>query len=124
MIALALMAALALAMPAKAFEAVATGNVNLRMGPGTNHARLTTVPVGAPMLVFGCTASNSWCDVGYGHARGWVSGRYIRPVSYGGPQFQHAGSPVVVIQPQVRFLREPVYVERVPTYHVAPHGWS
>lgn len=58
-------------------KAVATANVNLRAGPSTRYPVVLTVPVGAPMLVHGCLATMSWCDVGFAGARGWVAASYV-----------------------------------------------
>ena len=69
----------ALALPgvAAAATAYATGDVNLRAGPGTNYPVATVVDAGAPVNVFGCLTGYSWCDVSFNGVRGWVSGRYL-----------------------------------------------
>jgi uncharacterized protein YraI len=54
-----------------------TGNVNLRTGPGTGYPRVTTLPVGAAVVIEGCLAGWTWCDVAYGDLRGWVAGSYV-----------------------------------------------
>ncbi|WP_424134415.1 SH3 domain-containing protein [Roseomonas chloroacetimidivorans] len=69
---------LALAAPASAAPGFATGNVNLRAGPGTNYPQVTVVPAGAPVEIFGCLEGYSWCDVGFGQVRGWVSSNYLQ----------------------------------------------
>jgi uncharacterized protein YraI len=58
-------------------EAVTTGAVNMRAGPGTRFPVVTTIPAGAIVGVYGCVQDYSWCDTGWGNARGWVSSRYI-----------------------------------------------
>lgn len=70
------MALLAAVLPTAALAAPAytTGNVNLRTGPGTQFAKIATVPAGALVDAGPCT---SWCRVRFlGHS-GWVSGSYI-----------------------------------------------
>ena len=45
-------------------------NVNLRQGPGTSYAIVTTIPAGAPVAVSGC--SGGWCQVSFQGANGYV----------------------------------------------------
>jgi len=68
--------AVALAAPglASAATSIATGDVNLRTGPGTQYRKIVVVPAGARLRVYGCT---SWCSVKYRNYRGWVSARYV-----------------------------------------------
>jgi uncharacterized protein YraI len=72
---------------ADAASARLTGNVNLRAGPGTQYYKVTSLPAGAPVEVFGCLPQYTWCDIGYGGLRGWVSARYLS-VFYAGPTFR------------------------------------
>ena len=67
-----------LAVPTMAMAAWGhvTGNVNLRTGPGTNYARITTLPAGASVFVNGA-AGNGWVNVRYGNVTGYVSGNYV-----------------------------------------------
>lgn len=97
-----------LASAAQAAPGVATGSVNMRTGPGTNYAKITTIPAGAPVEVFGCS---SWCQVAYGGAQGYASARYI---STGGgyapapPVYQPAPPPVVYAPPRGYGYRAPM----------------
>lgn len=59
---------------AAAAPGFAKGSVNLRTGPGTNYARIATIPVGARVEVLGCAR---WCELIYAGRRGWASGAYI-----------------------------------------------
>ncbi|HEY8614524.1 MAG TPA: SH3 domain-containing protein [Roseomonas sp.] len=68
---------LGLAGPASAAPGFATGTVNLRAGPGITYPQVTVVPAGAPVEIFGCLQGYSWCDVGFGQVRGWVSANYL-----------------------------------------------
>ncbi|WP_338661819.1 SH3 domain-containing protein [Pararoseomonas sp. SCSIO 73927] len=67
-----------LAAPASAAPGFATGNVNLRAGPGTTYPKVVVVPTGAGVEIFGCLQGYSWCDVGFGGVRGWVSSNYLQ----------------------------------------------
>jgi uncharacterized protein YraI len=84
-IATAGMVAAALALSAAAAEAApgrATGAVNMRTGPGTGYARITTIPAGARIQVYDC---GSWCRVTYAGRSGWVSAGYV---ATGGPRMR------------------------------------
>lgn len=77
--------------------AVATGNVNLRAGPGTIYPIIGTVPAGAPIITHGCLTDHRWCDASWGDQRGWLSASYIQVV--------YAGRPVVLTPDLIRTLR-------------------
>ncbi len=66
-----------------AVNAYATGNVNMRTCGSTRCPRIATVPVGAPVTIYGCTGGYGWCDTQYGGYRGWVSGRYLQATAPG-----------------------------------------
>ena len=66
-----------------AVNAFATGNVNMRTCGSTSCPRITTIPVGAPVVIYGCTGGYGWCDTQYGGTRGWVSGRYLQATAPG-----------------------------------------
>jgi uncharacterized protein YraI len=66
-----------------AVSAYATGNVNMRTCGSTSCPRITTVPAGAPVTIYGCTGGYGWCDTQYGGYRGWVSGRYLQAIAPG-----------------------------------------
>ncbi|MHB0677978.1 SH3 domain-containing protein, partial [Roseomonas mucosa] len=70
--------ALGVVAPASAAPGYATGDVNLRAGPGTAYPRVATIGAGAPLEIFGCLDGYNWCDVGAGGMRGWVSGSYLQ----------------------------------------------
>lgn len=59
---------------AVAAPGVAKGSVNLRAGPGTNYARIATIPSGAPVTVLRCAR---WCEVVFAGRQGWASAAYI-----------------------------------------------
>ncbi|MGR6465938.1 SH3 domain-containing protein [Rhizobium sp. PAMB 3182] len=89
---LAVASALCLGFSAAAASAATQSHtlatVNLRAGPSTAYPVIKVMPVGAPIVTFGCLANYSWCDVGYAGNRGWVSAKYI--------QVDYNGAPVVV----------------------------
>ena len=61
-------------------DAFTSGNLNMRVGPGTGHARIVTIPADAGVTIYGC--SGNWCDVGWAGYRGWVSARYLDTVRH------------------------------------------
>ena len=105
----ALALAAAVTVPSIANAAQTNGSVNLRTGPGRDYARLTTIPGGAYIEVYGCSAS--WCQVSWNHWNGYIASRDIASdVRYTTPP---------------RYVAPPVYT---PAY-VAPAaglslGWS
>lgn len=86
------------AAPALAANGYATGNVNMRTGPGTSYAKITTIPAGAPVTIYDCP---SWCNVAWAGRRGWVSSNYVEG---GLPQARIYVPPrQVYVAPTVRF---------------------
>lgn len=77
---------LAIPAAAEASDGFVTADVNMRAGPSVSYPRITVLPQGAPIDVYGCLASYTWCDVGYYHMRGWVSSRYLS-IFYDGPSY-------------------------------------
>lgn len=71
-------AAAGLALPTVAAAqtlAQVTTDLNLRAGPGTNHAAIGVMPRGAQVQIHQCPGS--WCQVSYGGTTGWASQRYL-----------------------------------------------
>ncbi|WP_163266390.1 SH3 domain-containing protein [Chelativorans alearense] len=62
---------------ASAADAYTTTNVNMRAGPSTHFPRITTLPAGAAVTIYGCTRSWDWCDTSWRGLRGWVSAHYL-----------------------------------------------
>jgi len=89
-----LAAAVLCSAAAQAVPGMATGNVNMRTGPSTGYAVITTIPVGAPVEVHRC---DRWCEVSYAGRRGWASGNYIAS--------GYAVQPVPVVPPTVYAYR-------------------
>lgn len=56
---------------AQATEATTATALNLRDGPGTNYARIATMPAGAPVKVKGCRSG--WCGVVWRGQKGFAS---------------------------------------------------
>lgn len=92
----ALAASLALPSVAAAVPGYATGNVNVRTGPGTQYQVIATARAGSGVEILGCLPGRTWCDVALGNIRGWMSGRYVQeaPVvveRYAAPRYVRPG---------------------------------
>jgi len=59
-------------------NAVATANVNVRQGPGTNHRVIDVLQRGDSVSIVRC--QNNWCLVDHRGPSGWVSRNYLREV--------------------------------------------
>ena len=84
---------------AEAAPALATNNVNMRQGPGTNYPIITTIPGGSTVEVAGC--QGQWCTVvwqgqtGYSTATSFDQGAGApRPGAAGPPPGAEAPPPV------------------------------
>ena len=55
---------------AAAAPALATNNVNMRQGPGTNYPIILTIPGGSNVDVGGC--QEQWCAVSFGGQNGYA----------------------------------------------------
>lgn len=73
---LATLAIIATTVAASAAPAIATGNVNVRSGPGTGFHRVDTLRRGEHVDVQYCRGS--WCYVQKRGPDGWVSANYLR----------------------------------------------
>ena len=73
---LATLAVIATTVAASAAPAIATGNVNVRTGPGTGYPRIDTLYRGQQVDVQYCRGS--WCYVEKRGPDGWVSANYLR----------------------------------------------
>lgn len=76
-----LFAVLVLSLPALAQlfgPAVTVANVNLRNGPGTNHAVIRVVRSGEEVTIVRC--ERNWCLVNAGRETGWLSQSYVMRV--------------------------------------------
>jgi uncharacterized protein YraI len=71
---LAIVAGISFPAAAWAEPGIATGDVNMRTGPGTGNPVITMIPAGSPVEVFGCP---TWCRVAYAGHEGWASSNYI-----------------------------------------------
>jgi uncharacterized protein YraI len=74
---LAALLSLGLSSIAAAAPGYATGNVNLRAGPGTEYPVVVTLGAGTGLEIYGCLSGYSWCDVNWRGYRGWVSSNYL-----------------------------------------------
>nr|WP_233280905.1 SH3 domain-containing protein [Devosia oryziradicis] len=72
---IAALALLATTASAFAAQAYATGNVNVRSGPGTGYSRVDTLRAGQQVDVIECRGS--WCYIEKRGPDGWVSANYL-----------------------------------------------
>lgn len=56
-------------------QAVTTGNVRMRTGPGTGYGSLGTVPEGSDIYVF--ASVDGWAQASYNGATGYISEKYV-----------------------------------------------
>lgn len=71
--------------PVEAASLVATTDVNLRKGPGTEYGVITVVPTGASVTVLDPSPQNGFYNIDYKGSVGWSSGKYYtEPGSSGG----------------------------------------
>lgn len=76
--ALAAVSAIAVAMPAGAEEARASGDTPVRQGPGDRYAIIDNLEDGEYYDVEDCTRRARWCLVSEdGDVLGWVRGSYL-----------------------------------------------
>lgn len=54
-----------------------TAHVNLRTGPDIDFPAIDVIPEGDDVYVEGCLNDESWCDVRWDGARGWVYSEYL-----------------------------------------------
>ena len=88
-VALALILGLATTASAQAPQSAATtSNLNMRAGPGPQHAVVAWIPKGSWIQVFGCTHPVAWCQTTFNQRHGWVSANYLNPRPAAGTQPQ------------------------------------
>lgn len=68
---------------AEARDAVVTGTVNMRTGPGTEYRVIDRLRRGERVRIERCSRSGRWCEVRRRGPDGWVSSRYLRPTGGG-----------------------------------------
>jgi len=84
---------------AAAFPATATGNVNVRTGPGTNYAIVSQLHTGEHVDIVQC--KSGWCYTEHSGPDGWVSANYLgQSGNYGGGSHDYRPSPS---RPSVNF---------------------
>jgi uncharacterized protein YraI len=97
---------------AQAEPALATNNVNMRQGPGTNYPVIATIPGGSTVEVSGC--QGEWCSVSWHGQSGYTiatsldqGGGAPPPSGAGGPPPASGGPPPAPPPPapEVRRLR-------------------
>jgi uncharacterized protein YraI len=93
---LAVAAAAGLLLSATAFaqQAYTSRPANVRAGPARDFPLIARLAPGTPIDVYGCLEGYTWCDIGFGAGRGWLSTRSMQ-TSYGGgyvPFYSYAPS--------------------------------
>jgi len=98
--------AVALAVPgAAAFaqvQAYTYGGAVVYAGPAPDYPAIAQLPDNLPVMVMGCVAGYSWCDVAAPDLRGWVYGGNIYP-SYQGQWVPLVGYGAAIGVPVVGF---------------------
>ena len=97
---------------AAAGPALVTANLNLRQGPGTNFAVITTIPGGSTVNVGACTGE--WCSVSFGSRGGYVLARNL----------DMDGPAPVGVAPGAVVVEEPVVVGPPVYYYGGPRYWG
>jgi len=92
-------------------DAITTGNVNLRTGPGVKYAKRATIPSGYRLNIHRC--QGNWCQVGTQRGSGWVSSRYL--AFNQGVTSHYRRAPAVVRSPVVVVV--PFYISPARSYH-------
>lgn len=84
-IALGLAGLAATAGVASASPAYTEAALNLRTGPGTGYAIVTSMPPGAPVNIIDCYSG--WCEITWGGYRGFASRSYLTSAGYAAPSY-------------------------------------
>lgn len=58
-------------------EAAAWTDLNMRSGPGPMYSIVGVIPARDKVMVQGCLADASWCEVTHGDVAGWAAGNYM-----------------------------------------------
>jgi uncharacterized protein YraI len=107
-------------LSAMAANAFSTGNVNMRSGPGTSYAQITTIPSGSTLTMHGCLNGYNWCDVSWSGRRGWVSSNYLQAL------YRNQRHPLVYAGPRIRIPIVTFHRPRPPVWHTGrpkPPHW-
>ncbi|MDP2802375.1 MAG: SH3 domain-containing protein [Phreatobacter sp.] len=104
---------------ALAQDAVTTGDVNMRAGPGTQFERLATLPAGTGVDIAGC--SGSWCRVVHRGITGFVSRSFLDEDGVVAAPRRRYVEPPLYAAPRV-YVEPPFYVDP-PYYPSYRPGW-
>ncbi|MDX2483748.1 MAG: DUF1236 domain-containing protein [Pseudodonghicola sp.] len=58
-------------------QAMAWTDLNMRDGPSPMHSIVDVIPANNTVMVQGCLADASWCQVSHGETTGWAAGNYL-----------------------------------------------
>lgn len=88
-------------------QATAWTDLNMRDGPGPMHSIVDVIPANDTVMVQGCLADASWCQVSHGETTGWAAGNYLTTSIENAPVALASGDKRVVLT-TVTYDNEPV----------------
>lgn len=88
-------------------QATAWTDLNMRDGPGPMHSIVDVIPANDTVMVRGCLADASWCQVSHGETTGWAAGNYLTTSIENTPVALASGDKRVVLT-TVTYDNEPV----------------
>ena len=53
-------------------------NLNVRSGPSTRFPAVGVLGAGSDLIIHGCIARYTWCDISASGLRGWASGAHVQ----------------------------------------------
>lgn len=93
---------LGVSVAAEARPVLVTADLNVRVGPGTEHPSVGVIRGGSTAEVGRCF--NGWCEIAWGNLRGFSSQQYL---DGGGPNYVQPAPPPAYVPPPP----PPVYYE-------------
>ncbi|OSQ53715.1 hypothetical protein MCRY_21925 [Marivita cryptomonadis] len=78
-------------------QAMAWTDLNVRDGPGPMHSIVDVIPMNGTVMVQGCLADASWCQVTHGDTTGWAAGNYLTTAIDNAPVALASGDKRVVL---------------------------
>lgn len=82
-------------------------DINMRSGPGTGYAAITTLPRGAQLHLGDCTDDLHWCRVYWRGREGWASSHYLSEPGAAAPEIARRAP----VQRRYNPPRRPAYQE-------------
>lgn len=72
-------------------------DLNMRDGPSPMHSIVDVIPANDMVMVQGCLADASWCQVTHGEMMGWAAGNYLTTTIEDAPIALSSGDKRVVV---------------------------